>query len=304
MTIRDLDLEEGSILSDDIIKHVDGLYTNKVWNCENYLIFYLQRAEYQSPNCSPEAQRDGFEGVNAHSKLLFVFKFMWRMFKGQRTLICMNTTCQKYDPFNEKIIQYAGMDDEKFFDFSWHSMNGKKMIAAIHSLAYYAIDTNFNTVVDNSLWFVHAISVATSWRNGSVYYVLAHGDDVVDAQENEILLTGLKYGVDVLAADINIKVFRNFEYYDASTYLDSCQLVFITPRAEFIPQYIAVFNCFSSTTWMYVLLTLIVFTLIHIMFFKVERNEFPPLYREEELPSPQSLSTLLTIVRFFQERDP
>ncbi|CAH0382943.1 unnamed protein product [Bemisia tabaci] len=298
MTIHDLDLGEGSILSDDIYKHVHGLYTNKVWNCENYLIFYLKKADNGYPNPGPKAQRDDFEEVDSHSKLLFVLKFMWRMFKGQKTLICLNMTCYKYEPFNEEIIKYAGLDGENFFNFSWYSMNGKNMTIVLSDAKRLDLDSNFDAFCDYISWFARATDEAVHRRNGSMNSVRVDSLGFLYAQGDQAIRMGLKYGVDVFALDINHKFHRNFENFDASFSLDSCQVIIRIPRKDFIPEYIAVFNCFSPTLWMYVLVTLIVFTLIHIMFFKVERNKFPPLYREEELPNPQSLSTLLTIVRY------
>lgn len=80
LTIFEHDLEELSVLFGEVFSRVSSLPRNNVWNPQNYLIFSLIITE--CPHSSVERQVSG-----SNSRLLFVFKFIWRTSKGQETLL-------------------------------------------------------------------------------------------------------------------------------------------------------------------------------------------------------------------------
>lgn len=114
-------------------------------------------------------------------------------------------------------------------------------------------------------------------------------------QETQDFEVGLKYGADLVGTSPELQARFNLEDFDVLTPIESCHLIVRVPRKDFVPQYIAVFHCFSPVLWMFVLGTLILFTLIHSFSAKVEGEYFPTLYPESER---SSFSTFLSIIRY------
>ncbi|CAH0383002.1 unnamed protein product [Bemisia tabaci] len=140
------DLEHDSILSDSIFNATRALFSDRIWNFRNYLIFVLKNSSNVLVNSlrtlsndSLNIETDGFK---------FCFKFFWRFFKGQRTVICHPGGCARYDPFAENLISYRGDSDDTFFDFSWKNMHKK----AVKVFLDFFSDADFNTAPKSLDW--------------------------------------------------------------------------------------------------------------------------------------------------------
>ncbi|CAH0396248.1 unnamed protein product [Bemisia tabaci] len=109
---------------------------------------------------------------------------------------------------------------------------------------------------------------------------------------------GLKYDAALFAVESTVRVDQDLEVFEASAPIEACHVVIRVPRQKFIPQYVAVFRCFSTVLWICVIVTVCVFTLVHIICVKIERESFVLLYPEQELHDQEYRSTLLAIVRY------
>ncbi|CAH0396172.1 unnamed protein product [Bemisia tabaci] len=136
------ELRDGSILSDPVFNATRNLYTNKIWNSKNHLIFLLKNLRYDFSESSFELQQSSRHGKSANKTMnkreidpfgsvIFCFKFFWRFFKGRKAIICHPQGCEKYDPFTENLISFEGENDDDFFDFSLTNMHRKPMTAYI-----------------------------------------------------------------------------------------------------------------------------------------------------------------------------
>ncbi|CAH0388890.1 unnamed protein product [Bemisia tabaci] len=247
-------LQESSILPEKFFDRVRGLHINNVWNYRNHFIFYVM-----------STLRAPLEGEDP---IRFFFKFMWRTFKGQRALICLSNVCYRYDPFFEEVRTFEGVIEEEFFDFSWYSMNGKKLTFSVLDMPWYA----FGMVQDECALSTYsriilAASHLVARRNGSleptdfqnrgpVLYYLTHPESLEYA---------LKYGVDICVIDSGLRNLASLKDFDITPTVESCQLAIRLPRYGYGPQYVTPIYCFSLTLWIFVIVTIFIFTLIHYM---------------------------------------
>ncbi|CAH0382867.1 unnamed protein product [Bemisia tabaci] len=136
MFLSSAELNGSLDLSDSNFDLTRGLYTNSIWNSNNYLIFMLRefgRATSNSKTCvHPREWVCDFDlghqtSANDYDALIFCFKFFWRFFRGLKTIICHEGGCSRYDPFAENIAQYTGEGNETYFDFSVTNMHRKQL---------------------------------------------------------------------------------------------------------------------------------------------------------------------------------
>ncbi|CAH0383110.1 unnamed protein product [Bemisia tabaci] len=182
------DLEDTSMLTDAIFNFTRGLYNHNIWNSNNNLIFMLDKfSQYQmSHNESnvPSNKRPQNSTVGGSKTviddrqeiLVFCFKFIWRFFRGLKTVICYRESCKRYDPFRKEIISYNGAEFESYFDFSWSDMQNKTVP--------FLLDYGTDAAIEYTLWVY--------WENFAVE-ILEHLQTVLNCtveQKSLIFLRG------------------------------------------------------------------------------------------------------------------
>ncbi|CAH0395181.1 unnamed protein product [Bemisia tabaci] len=302
ITISDIQLQGDSHLSEALFNQIRGLSQNNVWNSRNYLIFYVV-STFQVPQILEENSRRAGDPIHS---LSFAFRFIWRLFKGQKTLICLREACYRYDPFFEKIHEYVGGGgEEEFFDFSWFSMNRKPFTYSVVFLTPFDFDatvsdicaaTTISPLLDVAWYFedtrdgnVKGIPKADFNFNKDALYSFD------SSTHRKHLEFGLKYGVDLLAIGAGLGNLANLRDYDISPALESCKLTFRLPRKGFMPQEVVPFYCFSLALWIFVIVTLLILALIHHALVIANINIFSRSNVEE---SHELFPTLMTIFRY------
>ncbi|CAH0383502.1 unnamed protein product [Bemisia tabaci] len=301
LTIADSHLQDHSILPDDLLKHVRGLCINNVWNSKTYLIFYVPNT-FRTPHISEEHSTGG---VDPSVSLRIVFKFVWRMFKGQKTLICLEETCYRYDPFFEQIHAYRQGDTEQFFDFSWYTMNGKALTISANDDETFDFDNVLFDIcsVHFLALLVRAVGVMIQQRGCNFVSFIAENnpdDSRKDISSSDVsihpehLEIGLKHAVDIYVIGSGISNLGNLRDLDTSPAMESCQLTFRIPRMGYIPQDVVPFYCFSPTFWIFLVVTLIIFVLIHYALVVASKD----IFTEKETWDQNLFPTAMTIYRY------
>ncbi|CAH0387864.1 unnamed protein product [Bemisia tabaci] len=295
LTIPDTQLEGDSVLADDFFNQVRGLYLNNVWNSRNYLIFYVLNTNFSEGNA--------LEADDLIDTMHFAFRFIWRTFKGHKTLICFREVCHHYDPFFERIGIY--MEGDPFFDFSWYSMNGKTLTFFIQDFRPF----EFDNVLDDDCSFnsfgllYHALFVLLVVRRGGNLAVSIEYEDwsnrVSDFSAHIVRSgSGLKYGVDLYAIGSGVSNQEDLQHFLVSPTMESCQYNLRVPRQGFMPQEVVPFYCFSPVVWVFIVMTVLIFIPIHYTLAYVHREMFLPSDTDEALQNCELYSATMTIYRY------
>ncbi|CAH0389393.1 unnamed protein product [Bemisia tabaci] len=236
------DLEAGSVLPDHVFNKTRGFYGSKIWNAKNYLVFVLKSIAPIPPSHRHRAglpcQKWTNETINNHShvdlidSLMFCFKFFWRFFKGQRTLICHPGGCEQYDPFTENLVSQGEEAGEDFFDFSWSDMH-LKVLRVYGSQADwmkenldYIVREDYKADFDSK--FLVTFPYIAHSLNCNVYEVY-HASHEVDAD--------LKFDIDLHQVDIGINHGGiDYSQFDFSVSFDSGALGIAVPHSGFMSQ--------------------------------------------------------------------
>ncbi|CAH0391406.1 unnamed protein product [Bemisia tabaci] len=292
LTIPDTQLAGDSVLADDFFNQVRGLYLNNVWNSQNYLIFYVLHSNF--------SERNALEADDLIHTMLFVFRFVWRTFKGHKTLICLREVCYHYDPFFERIGIY--MEGDAFFDFSWYSMNGKTLTFLCHD--FHPFD--FDIVLEDECSFnslshlYHTLYVLAMRRGGTLVPFNEWVDWDVSNFSAHIVRSGsgLKYGMDLCAIGSGVRNQENLQQFLVSPTMESCQCNLRIPRQGFMPQDVVPFYCFSLTVWVFVVMTVLIFIPIHYALAYVHREIILSSDIDEALQNRELFSAAMTIYRY------
>lgn len=229
VTLQDID--DGRTLKTELLDLTNGAYS-RVWNPDNYLVFVISSDPEEALNCN----------------IFFIFRLVWRIFKGRKTVICSRVECLWYDAFFNETHVFKGTRGEEYFDFEWRSMNRKPAI--IQRLDFF-----------NGLQLVEAETGFLQWRSTALLtgqLLIERRDsgveifDVTDAFElssNEYKFV-VKHDLFLLLIDSTPRLRRaSFENYDHTIVVDFGSLGFLVPRRGFKPQYLTVFKCFSVEVW-------------------------------------------------------
>ncbi|CAH0392239.1 unnamed protein product [Bemisia tabaci] len=310
LNISSAELEDNGKLTDAVHDLTKGLYVHDVWNSRNHLIFVIcsanERRGYYgelalNAIASPEERTlDLNEDPVTSSKLMFVFRFIWRMFSGYKSVVCKEDTCFKYDPFIEKIIRLSEKNKDDFFQFSIKNMQQKKAMVSmswredfssgIEPILINAMNTlmgdimadisqhlNFSCdyiYVDDSLKFnitLTDLAVEQSHRNGAKLHLLNHA--TVSR-----------------AADL-VK-------FDQTTSLETYAVSVITPRSSFIPQSAVAFKCYSLAVWIFIFITIILFLMMQAFLQHVFYRTLQYIRGGEDV-NQDEVSVFLTIYAYF-----
>ncbi|CAH0392709.1 unnamed protein product [Bemisia tabaci] len=137
LSITQAELQHGSILSDPVHHATRDLSNNNIWNSKNHLIFVVSNSNIKNFSSfvdrkvlkSSLGMKDMVSNGETHQKsrrgLQVLFQFIWRFFKGVKTVICLKANCFYYNPVLEQVAYYPISDAENRVDFQWDDWNGK-----------------------------------------------------------------------------------------------------------------------------------------------------------------------------------
>lgn len=310
--ITSAELEDDSVLNDSFYNATRSLYTNKIWNSKNHLIFLLRNVRQNYRVSRPKhlehmVKRDKFTNkafdsseTDTSSSFVFCFKFFWRLFKGQKAAICHLNDCEKYDPFTKTLTSHRGEDFETFFDFSWSSLHGKRMRVYIDDYSstveilihtgWHRWDWMATTLIDS---FAKSLNGSTILQNDEIKV------DQLDKYWAQ-LEAGLKYGVDLHVFQMGIRSEKNgYSIEDFSLALDSNYLCIATPHTGFMSQALVIFKSFTTTVWVLICTTIISFSLMLYVFQNSQCELFHRLYTKAEIEHFRNSSAILIAYAFF-----
>ncbi|CAH0392620.1 unnamed protein product [Bemisia tabaci] len=300
------DLKENSVLPEDVFQHVKRLYLHDVWNPDNFLIFKISRTNRRSTDILGQTwslaqnfnSTKGSDSICPNDKILVSLKFIWRAFRGHKTVICCEEICYWYEPFHEVIYHYAMEEKNDYFDFSWMSMNDKLIKVAFpleeENLISVSIGWNF---WGNSMGL--AIDALAEKRKGTPNYWVymdEENDTMWPVPRPLDLKTMVKLGYDFLATKYS-GYCANFSEFDPSPGIETAVLFIIVPRKGFLPSDLAVFRCFTPTVWLCTMLAMVTFFSAYYLYNKLQIRAFPLLYSQEELIHFKRVSISLTLFR-------
>ncbi|CAH0383251.1 unnamed protein product [Bemisia tabaci] len=286
ITVNDEDIQNGSVLKKELLDFTDGAF-NKIWNPDNYLIFVVFS--------DARGNRSEVEEQGLSCNLPFIFRLIWRIFKGRKTVICTRAECFWYDSFFNRTHVFKGSKGEKYFNFEWRSLNRK-------TLRILSIDTSestFELQTGHNQWKQPVFNVLDELakRRKGLNFILPSNKMNEDLPEHK---NAIKYDIDFMMIDATPRLrTRNYENYDHTVVTNFGSFCFFVPRKGFKPQYLTVFKCFSLKLWVCFLITTTTFLLVHYFHKRFQLQQLAHLYSEYELIQYESLSTTLTIYRYF-----
>ncbi|CAH0382871.1 unnamed protein product [Bemisia tabaci] len=289
----------GSVdLSDLNVDLTRGLYTNPIWNSNNYLIFVLREFDqgtFNSKTCvHPQERVCDFDpgskrSANDYDALVFCFKFFWRFFRGLKTIICHEGGCSRYDPFAEKIVQYNGEGNETYFDFSVTNMHRKQLKIIFKDSRGMIVSEGLNTF-QNSENALNLIETLAPLFNCTFQYLL-FVYDIKDAQ---------KHNLDILVAQIFATPEKvDMSRFDFSVGVEMESMCILTPHSKLMPQFLVPFKVFTFAVWGCILLIAAVFVLQQYVFLKAQGGLFGGMYSETEIVQYSTSSSVYMIYGYF-----
>ncbi|CAH0382099.1 unnamed protein product [Bemisia tabaci] len=278
------DLEDSCIISDELFELTGEAY-NEVWNPDNYLIFVVS---------------SGAEITTAvlSCNLFLIFRLVWRIFKGRRTVICSAVECLWYDSFFNKTYVFKGSQDEEYFDFEWNLMNKKALY--FHKFESEELPNLLEMQTGYGDWNLpvqESINQLSDLKGGAITPIVKGTDQSPSLAEHRFVV---KYDLSLLLIEANQRMrMKGYENYDHTFVTEFASLSFFVPRKGFKPQYLTVFKCFSLGVWASFLFTTATFLLVHYFHKWSQLRQLSHLYTEYELIQYESLSTAMTIYRHF-----
>ncbi|CAH0383616.1 unnamed protein product [Bemisia tabaci] len=311
MTVSAAELEGSEILSDRNFNFTRALYINSIWNSNNYLSFMIGQ---NNPNpvghAVPKWQENEKLGnrsaimsvKNEYSGVILCFKFVWRFFRGIRTVICYKGVCDRYDPFSENIVSYSGKVGEAYFDFSVINVNKKVLKIAAFELEGYKIDTS------NDFTGVNAIFPILYHLQDSINCTIEFiGDLFAMSQDNRIPLYERGQLSDchmhLVAVSVTGKSIP-YSRFDYSVAVETREICFLTPHSKKIPQFLVPFKSFSPVVWFLIGAVVATFVLMQRAFQSAQLRIFRGVYSEAEIRIFETTSSLFSIYAYFMSGSP
>ncbi|CAH0382948.1 unnamed protein product [Bemisia tabaci] len=232
----------------------------------------------------------------APDDLTVYFQFFWRIFRGYKVVVCTDIQCSRYDPFAEKLSRYSGTVREAYFDFNWNNMH-KKTIGYIVGDYLNEIGTDKTTLVlayENIM--ITAMEYLAIAVNGNVVY---RGEDIDKEFMDQDYGWGQKYAIDLFFTKAGGDLARYDPKIEYTVSVENCVLSILTPHSALIPQGIVIFKGFSTTVWLFVLATFILFIVTQYIFQYSQREWFYSFYSEAQVDYFAGMSATLTIFSYF-----
>ncbi|CAH0395843.1 unnamed protein product [Bemisia tabaci] len=300
------ELEPGSILSDRVLDHTHNLHNHTLWNFRNHLVFMvkerregqLKDGRHQNQPVNEIAFLNIAQDYQEGKSLIPYFKFFWRFFRGQRTIIC-RVLCFWYDPYAEKLHYYSSSEDKHYFDFSLKNFHRKYIRILLRTDIlldfeilqpwnfWFIIFSNFLEHLGNSLNSTNMIETLTPPSTALTVKITEDG-------------AGLKHDNDIIVYNVGtvlgVADFADFSY---TATLDFFSLTILAPRRGFMPQFLTAFKSFTPTVWWATFTTIGVFIIMLAVFQHSQWGIFAALYSETEIRTYENTSPFLTVYAYF-----
>ncbi|CAH0394777.1 unnamed protein product [Bemisia tabaci] len=300
ISITSTELKDLSILSDSVFNATRGFYSNEIWNFGNHLIFLLknfgQNIRESTTKVLSNSNIQNFE-TGKNRTLKICFKFFWRFFKGQKTVICHPDSCERYDPFSESLIFYqdGGEINQDFLDFSWTNMHKKPVslwddysklgeLQSARQDDWCDLHSFYTTVLEH---LEHSVNCTLKLADGSA----------TKAGESEY---PMRYDASlVLCANGIVLEGTDLSKFDISVSVDTSALCIITPHSGYMSQGLVIFKSFSPVVWIFFSVTIASLAVMQYFFQYSQYALFPRLYTEAEVDYYRDTSSLLTVYAYF-----
>ncbi|XP_018909063.2 uncharacterized protein [Bemisia tabaci] len=288
MFISSDELIGSSVLSDQNLNLTRGLYTNPIWNSNNYLIFMLSGIDpdlCHSPTCVlPPTQNYALNSgnktltPNGNDVMIFCFKFFWRFFRGLKTIICYKEIgCSRYDPFTENIRWYDGGNNEGYFDFAVTNMQ-KKTVRLIMDDYEGDIVTDWYLAEWMTFVQIEIIKALMASLNCTTTYWAGYANRQIG---HEI---GQKFDIDLQQVELGTtKVPADHSKFDFSVGVETEATCVLVPHSKLVPQCLVPFKVFSIPVWVFIVITVATFVFTLHIFLRVHSGCLSGLYSEREI---------------------
>ncbi|CAH0392780.1 unnamed protein product [Bemisia tabaci] len=278
--------------SDHVLTYSHGLYVHNIWSPDNYLIFVV--AEKIIETVTSEAYLD---------RLKLSFAFMWRFFKGRKTIICIGHECFKYDPFQEQLSRYTIPQNDKNDDFK---LNFNHM--RINYVFEHKVDGTTDDLLSQQAWYdiLHLALFEIGARNGEGLPVSI----VIKGLKNSTLCSNdfellQKSNADIYLTDgISVLEGDDISDFHFTTGIETNALCFVTPPSDYVPQYLVVFKVFSVLLWSLILMTVILFIGLQSFFQYSQYRTFRHLHTEKTAHTYEVTSSLIIVWSYFMNGSP
>ncbi|CAH0392678.1 unnamed protein product [Bemisia tabaci] len=290
-------LDRRSVLTNRMLNLTHGFYNHTIWNYRNHLIFVVLSSQK-----TMASEKNAQAASNTSSRvylddcifncLVSYFKFFWRIFKGQRAVICLENTCYRYDPYAERLSIFNGLSDEEYFDFSLTDLHGKTLRCGVE-----LHEANFPAVVHLSSWaspLLHSISLLQEALNCSVDLF----DPPIDIPLNSE--AGLKYDLDLISINGEAGLIDlGVSDVDHTVSVESCALCIVAPRRGFKPPYLVVFLSFSGPLWLIFLASVLLSIAVQRHFQQFQVRVLGDLYTDRSRSAFENTSAIFMIYGYF-----
>ncbi|CAH0762864.1 unnamed protein product [Bemisia tabaci] len=304
--ITTAELENTAFLTNSTYHLTRHLYINNIWNSKNRIIFMLKKSsrnginsKYTTPVDKNATQSNKIPKV---SNLVPYFKFMWRFFRGMKTVICHASGCERYDPFTENILRYSGKDREEYFDFSWNDMHGKTI--GHLPLDYQELNLKnerFQLSGVLNIFLQHIYNALETSLNCRIVSSIITSEDMTD----RAIEIGQKFGTDLRTIHSAVFDFDDdTSKFEFSLAIESNALCIAAPLSSFVPQWLVVFRSFTPIGWILISVVFTVFVLAHHVYQLSQCGVFKHLYPRGETAVYENTSSLLTVYSYLINGSP
>ncbi|CAH0382984.1 unnamed protein product [Bemisia tabaci] len=289
VNLREEDLILGSSLPKSTLEQTRGLFRHPVWNAANHLIFIVR----DNGLAGPHGTNLSANGDVGKCHLLLTFKFIWRFFRGHKTVACIGFQCFSYDPFRDVINAYV-TETSTYFDFTISNLQGTRILVAL-----YDYDGLFEYNFDLKSWTQMAtfvLDTAADHLNASKTYRIG---SVVVSHFNFNSTQGLFELA--IEQDVDLMVYEgglsdeDFSQFDVVQISEPGSVVFLVPERGLMPAYMIPAKSFTKTVWFSIFGSILLGILTH----EVYRRLCITLKSSEENPHPsENISSVLAVYSY------
>ncbi|CAH0383622.1 unnamed protein product [Bemisia tabaci] len=315
MTLSTAELEGSEFLSARNFNFTRSLYMNPIWNSKNYLSFIIDQNNY-TPVARNRTERwqnvksgKGNYAIfekNGYPREILSFKFIWRFFKGIRTIICDGDVCDRYDPFSESIITYSGEVGEPYFDFAVTNMHRKAAGICVSGEEGSNIDANGDQRRESELFLLILEHFSNLMNCTDGFRQISRDDNFFELQEQlRFHESGQLFDYNMYQVILSITT-KNIPYssFDHSVGVETRALCFLTPHSKKIPQFLVPFKSFSPVVWFLIGAVFATCVLMQHAFQCAQLRIFRGVYSEAEIRIFENTSSLLSIYAYFMSGSP
>ncbi|CAH0774424.1 unnamed protein product [Bemisia tabaci] len=309
LNISSAELENNGELTNEVHELTKGLYVHDIWNSRNRLIFVICGAHGSRDSYgkaildtiapSEESKWELNEYSTASRELMFVFRFIWRMFSGHKSVICYEDSCFKYDPFAQKLLRFFSHNKENFLQFPIKNMHQMTVICPASTEKDYLFGPTLILQEQKMDDLMGEIMYDLSVDLNCTFATYARGF-LSDTTCGELdMEQGHKIGAKLyILGESKFLRPEDFSKFDQTTSVESYAVSVITPRSPFIPQSAVAFKCYSLAVWIFIFITIILFLMMQAFLQHVFYRTLQYIRGGEDV-NQDEVSVFLTIYAYF-----